>query len=80
MNPIGIINNDLSTLKMASEKLFEVWKDKVAEDMKHHCTDKIQQDWNACLQELNLRMNIFMRAEKKIDDKMSRFEKEFKQR
>ena len=29
MNPIGIINNDLSTFKMASEKLFEeVFKEK----------------------------------------------------
>lgn len=65
MNPIGILNNDMSTFMMATKKVFEAWNDKVVEGFKNHCVDQIQRDWNAYLQEMNIRMNIFMRAEKK---------------
>ena len=80
MNPIGILNNDMSTFIMTTKQVFEVWNDKVAEGFKNHCVDQIQRDWNAYLQEMNLRMNIFMKAEKTIDDEMAKYEREFKRR
>ena len=42
MNPISLLNNDMSTFIMATKKVFEAWNDKVAEGFKNHCTDQIQ--------------------------------------
>ena len=80
MNPIALLNNDMSTFIMATKKVFEAWNDKVAEDFKNHCTDQIQNDWNAYLQEMNTRMNIFMRAERTIDEEMAKYERDYKSR
>lgn len=80
MNPISLLNNDMSTFIMATKKVFAAWNDKVAEGFKNHCTDQIQNDWNAYLQEMNTRMNIFMRAERTIDDEMAKYEREYKSR
>lgn len=78
MNPISLMNNDMSTFMMSSQKVFEAWNDTVAESFKNHCINQIQRDWNNYLQEMNVRMNIFMRAEQTIDVEMQKFEKEFK--
>lgn len=80
MNPISLLNNEMSTFVMSTKKVFEVWNDKVAEGFKNHVVDQIKNDWNAYLQEMNTRMNIFMKAEKTIDDEMAKFEKEYKKR
>ena len=72
------MNNDMSTFMMSSQKVFEAWNDTVAESFKNHCINQIQRDWNNYLQEMNVRMNIFMRAEQTIDVEMQKFEKEFK--
>ena len=78
MNPINILNNDMSTFMMATQKVFEAWNDKVAEGFKNHCVDQIKRDWNAYLQEMNTRMNIFMKAEKTIDNEIEKYEREYK--
>lgn len=78
MNPIGLLNNDMSTFMMATKQVFESWNDKVAEGFKNHCVEQIQRDWNAYLQEMNTRMSIFMRAEKAIDEEMAKYEREYK--
>ena len=77
MNPISLLNNDMSTFMMATQKVFETWNDLVAEGFKNHLVDKIKSDWNTYLQEMNTRMNIFMKAEKTIDDEMARYEREY---
>ena len=80
MNPINILNNDMSTFMMSTKKVFEAWNDKVAEGFRNHCVNQIQSDWNAYLQEMNTRMNIFMRAERTIDDEITKYEREYKRR
>lgn len=80
MNPISLLNNEMSTFVMSTKKVFEVWNDKVAEGFKNHIVDQVKNDWNAYLQEMNTRMNIFMKAEKIIDDEMAKYEKEYKKR
>lgn len=80
MNPISLLNGDISTLKMATENLFEKWNDKVANDFKNHCAEQIQRDWNSYLGEMNTRMRIFMRAEKTVDDEIAKYEKEYKKK
>jgi hypothetical protein len=75
MNPIGLLNNDMSTFLLASKQLFEFWNDKVSDDFKNNCVERIKQDWNSYLNEINLRMNIFMRAEKRIDEYFENFKR-----
>ncbi len=80
MNPIGLLNNDMSTFLMASQQVFQTWNDKVSEGFKNHCINQIKCDWNTYLQEMNLRMNLFMRAEKAIDAEIAKYEREYKKR
>ena len=80
MNPIALLNNDMSTFLMASQQVFQTWNDTVSEGFKNNCVEQIQRDWNAYLQEMNNRMNFFMRAEKTIDEEMAKYEREYKKR
>ena len=80
MNPIALLNNDMSTFLMASQQVFQTWNDTVSEGVKNNCVEQIQRDWNTYLQEMNLRMNLFMRAEKAIDEEMAKYEREYKKR
>lgn len=80
MNPLNILNQDLSTFLMATQKVFETWNDKVAEGFKNNCVNRVKRDWNAYLQEMNTRINIFMRAEKTIDDEIAKYEREYKKK
>ncbi len=80
MNPISLLNNDMSTFLMASQQVFQTWNDTVSEGFKNNCVEQIQRDWNSYLQEMNLRMNLFMRAEKAIDEEIAKYEREYKKR
>ena len=40
MNPIGLLNNDMSTFLMASQQVFETWNDKVSEGFKNNCVSR----------------------------------------
>lgn len=80
MNPISLLNNDMSTFVMMTQKVFESWNDKVAEGFNNHCVERIKSDWNAYLSEMNVRMSMFMRAEKTIDDEIANYEKEYKRK
>ena len=80
MNPIALLNNDMSTFLMASQQVFHTWNDTVSAGFKNNCVEQIQRDWNTYLQEMNLRMNLFMRAEKAIDEEMAKYEREYKKR
>lgn len=75
MNPLGLMNNDMATLKMSSQKVFELWNDSVAEGMQSKCINVIQARWNAYLNEMNTRMNIYMRAERDVDSGMNQMRK-----
>lgn len=68
----------MTTLILSSQKVFEHWKDKVADDMKNNCITQIQRDWKAYIDEMNTRMNIYMRAELQIDNAMAKYERETK--
>ena len=80
MNPISLLNNDMSTFLMASQQVFQTWNDTVSEGFKNNCVEQIKNDWNAYLQEMNLRMNLFMRAEKAIDEEIAKYEREYNKR
>ncbi len=78
MNPIALLNNDMSTFLLASKQLFELWNDKVSEGFKNNCVEQMQRDWNSYLNEMNTRMNIFVRAERTINEEMEKYKREFK--
>ena len=78
MNPIALLNNDMSTFLLASKQLFELWNDKVSEGFKNNCVEQMQRDWNSYLEALNTRMNLFVRAERTINEEMEKYEREFK--
>ena len=78
MNPIALLNNDMSTFLLASKQLFELWNDKVSEGFKNNCVEQMQRDWNSYLEAMNTRMNLFVRAERTINEEMEKYEREFK--
>ena len=80
MNPISLLNNDMSTFMMSTQQVFQTWNDQVAEAFNKNCVERIQHDWNTYLTEMNARMNRFMKAEKTIDEEIARYEKEYKKR
>ena len=78
MNPIALLNNDMSTFLLASKQLFELWNDKVSEGFKNNCVEQMQRDWNSYLEAMNTRMNLFIRAERTINEEIEKYEREFK--
>ena len=80
MNPISLLNNDMSTFMMSTQQVFQTWNDQVAEGFNKNCVARIQHDWNTYLTEMNARMNRFMKAEKTIDEEIAKYEREYKNR
>lgn len=72
------MNNDMATLIMCSQKIFEHWNDSVSNEMNNNCILSIQQKYNIYINEMNTRMNIYMRAEKQISDEFARYEQKLK--
>lgn len=75
IDPLQLIFNDMSRLIMQSQNIFETWKDKNAETMNNDCIGQIKQSYNRFANETNTRMQIYMRAQKQIEDAMQRLSK-----
>ena len=75
IDPLQLIFNDMSRLIMQSQNIFESWKDKNAETMNNDCIGQIKQSYNRFANEMNTRMQIYMRAQKQIEDAMQRLSK-----
>lgn len=75
MNPISILNNEMSTFLMATQQVFELWNDKVSDGFKNTCVEQIKRDWNSYLTQLNTRMNLYMKAELKLDEDIKKLNK-----
>ena len=78
MNPLHLLENDMATLMMSSKKVFEHWNDDVAEMMNDNCIAKIQQAWKTYVDQVNTRMNIYMMAEKKVNETLADLERKIK--
>ena len=75
IDPLQLIYNDMSRLIMQSQNIFATWKDKNAETMNNDCIGSIKQSYNSFANEMNTRMQIYMRAQKQIEDAMQRLSK-----
>ena len=74
-DPLQLIFNDMSRLIMQTRNIFETWNDKNAETMNNECIGSIKQSYNSFANEMNTRMQIYMRAQKQIEDAMQRLSK-----
>lgn len=74
-DPLQLLFNDMSRLIMQSKNIFETWKDTNAETMNKDCIGAIRQSYNSFANEMNTRMQIYMRAQKQIEDAMQQMSK-----
>ena len=75
IDPLVLLYNDISRLIMQTQNLFETWKDTNAETMNRDCIGSIKQSYKRFANEMNTRMQIYMRAQKKIEDAMQELSK-----
>lgn len=74
-DPLQLLYNDMSRLIMQSRNIFDTWKDSNAETMNNDCIGSIKRSYNSFANEMNTRMQIYMRAQKQIEDAMQRLTK-----
>ena len=72
------MNNDVATLLLSSQNVFEHWNDKVSENLKNSCIASVQRNWEAYLNEVNTRMRIYMRAEQRINEAIADYERQIR--
>lgn len=75
MDPLALLQNDMSRLIMQSNNIFETWKDNNSETMKTQCIGGMKQSYNSYANEMNVRMRVYMRAQKEIEEAMKRIMK-----
>ena len=75
MDPLQLMNNDMATLKMSSERVFDLWQDDVAASLRDKCVGTIQTRWNRYMNEMNTYTRNYMHAEQEIEETLSRLEK-----
>ena len=75
IDPLQLLYNDMSRLIMQSRNIFDTWKDSNAETMNNDCIGSIKRSYNSFANEMNTRMQIYMRAQKQIEDAMQRLNK-----
>lgn len=74
-DPLQLLYNDMSRLIMQSRNIFDTWKDSNAETMNNACIGSIKRSYNSFASEMNTRMQIYMRAQKQIEEAMQRLTK-----
>lgn len=75
MDPLALLQNDMSRLIMQSNNIFETWTDKNADAMKTQCVGGMKQAYNNYANEMNTQMRFYMIAQSKIEDAMKRLMK-----
>lgn len=69
-DPLQLLFNDMSRLIMQSKNIFEVWKDSNAETLNDGCINPLKQSYNSYANEMNTRMQIYMRAQKQVEENL----------
>ena len=70
-DPLQLLFNDMSRLIMQSQNIFEVWKDANAETLNNGCINPLKQSFNSYANEINTRMQIYMRAQKQVEESLN---------
>lgn len=72
IDPLVLINNEMASMLMSSQQVFDYWKDNTAMHMKSNCIDQIQGTHQSFSNEMNNWMRIYMHAEKIISEQAER--------
>lgn len=72
INPLSLINNDISRLILQSRNIFEMWTDSNSSTMDKECISVIKRNYNTYVSSMNTQMRIYMIAQKEIEDAMQR--------
>lgn len=75
IDPLSLINNDMSRLILQSRNIFEMWTDSNASTMDKKCISAIKRNYNTYVTTMNTQMRIYMRAQKEIEDAMQQLSK-----
>lgn len=73
MNPLQLMNNDMTTLILASKNIFQRWNDKVSDELNRGLVVPLQNKWNLYNGEMNVRMKILMNAEAEMQAYINKF-------
>lgn len=77
MNPLHLMNNDMTTLILVSKNIFQRWNDKVSDDLNNSLVVPLQNKWNLYNDEMNVRMKILMNAEAEMQAYVKQFKDNF---
>lgn len=72
MNPYDLMASDMKTLRLSSQKIFELWNDSVSANLESGCINELQKAWNLYAEDMNTRMKRVMLAEHSIEEKLER--------
>lgn len=72
IDPLMLINNDMATMIMSSQRVFEEWRDNTAMHMKTDCVEQLQDVHKSFNDQMNTWMRIYMHAEQVIKEQMDR--------
>ena len=78
MNPLHLMNNDMTTLILASKNIFQRWNDKVSDDLNNGLVVPLQNKWNSYNDEMNVRMKILMNAEAEMQTCVKQFKDNYR--
>lgn len=78
MNPLHLMNNDMTTLILASKNIFQRWNDKVSDELNSGLVVPLQNKWNSYNDEMNVRMKILMNAEAEMQAYIKQFKDNYK--
>lgn len=78
MNPLHLMNNDMTTLILASKNIFQRWNDKVSDELNNGLVVPLQNKWNSYNDEMNVRMKILMNAEAEMQTYVKQFKDNYR--
>jgi hypothetical protein len=72
------MNNDMTTLILASKNIFQRWNDKVSDELNNGLVVPLQNKWNSYNDEMNVRMKILMNAEAEMQTYVKQFKDNYR--
>ena len=78
MNPLHLMNNDMTTLILASKNIFQRWNNKVSDELNNGLVVPLQNKWNSYNDEMNVRMKILMNAEAEMQTYVKQFKDNYR--
>lgn len=72
MKQLRQLEEDVSTLRTSSQKVFDYWNDSVSENVKKECLDKILKKWQDVSCQINVQLKILEHAQKELNESLDK--------